>query len=86
MGRKRRRNLRGKLQILRDGRAKEYPLPHPQKIGDVGFDLTATEDVAIPPGIGLPPTEIPTGVRIKLPKGTFAIFFRAQVRIPISLR
>jgi len=76
MGRSRRqKDTKEKLQIFRDSKAKEYSLPYPKKKGDVGFDLTSTEDVVIPPGIGMPPTEIPTGIRVRLPKGVFAVIF-----------
>lgn len=66
-------NVRDKLLVSRDDKAKQYPLFAPKKKGDVGFDLTSTEDVIIPSGVNRPPTEIPTGIKVKLPKGTFAI-------------
>ncbi len=59
------------LQVLRDNRAKKYELLHVSKPGDAGFNLIGVETVIIPPGL-IPPVEIPTGIRIKLPRGMFA--------------
>ncbi len=70
--RKRRKSKEDKLLIFREKEARVFPLPKPKKPGDVGFDLTATADTVVPPGAAIPPTDIPTGLRIKLPKGTFA--------------
>jgi len=44
-----------------------------KKEGDVGFDLIVVEDTVIEPGIHLPPTELDVDMRIKLPRGVFAL-------------
>lgn len=44
-------------------------LAHPQREGDVGFDLAAAEDVEIPPGVAL---DVPCNVQIEIPIGYWA--------------
>jgi dUTPase len=59
------------LQVLRDERAQQYELPRVSKPGDAGFNLVCAADTIIPPG-WIEPTEVPTGIRVKLPVGYFA--------------
>lgn len=62
----------GVIQIVRDEKARQFPLPTPKKAEDVGFDLYTKEDTIIPPNEKTP-TDVPTGIKIKLPKGYFAL-------------
>ncbi len=59
------------LQVLRDARARRYELPRVSKPGDAGFNLVCVESTIISPG-RIAPTEVPTGIRVKLPAGYFA--------------
>ena len=56
------------LQVMRDARARRYELLRVSKPGDAGFNLVCVEDTIIPPG-WIAPTEVPTGIRVKLPAG-----------------
>lgn len=58
------------LQVLRDKRARKYELLRVSKPGDAGFNLVCVETTVIPCGL-IPPTDVPTGIRVKLPAGTF---------------
>ena len=70
---KRRRERRSRmLQICVDKDARDLPIPSVHYPGDVGFDLFVASDTTIPPGPHLPPTDVPTGIRIKAPEGTWA--------------
>ena len=70
---KRRRNRRSAmLQICVDPEARDLPVPRVHHKGDVGFDLFVARDTIIPPGTHLPPTDIPTGISIKVPRKTWA--------------
>ena len=64
--------LRDSIQVVREEIAKEFPLARPTKEGDVGFDLYTIEDVVIPAKNEFP-VDIRTGVRVKLPKGVWAL-------------
>lgn len=44
--------------------------PKRSRVGDACLDLFVAQDTTIEPGIHLPPTDVPTGIRIKLPRGT----------------
>ncbi|WKZ28587.1 MAG: dUTP diphosphatase [Patescibacteria group bacterium] len=71
------------LQILRDPRAKALqPEFRPSKDGDAGYNLYCIEETVIPPGLR-PPVDLPTGIRVKLPKGCFA---RIEPRSSLYLR
>ncbi len=63
-------DLEHALQVQRDERAKRYALLHVSKPGDAGFNLVCVVDTVIPPGL-IPPTDVPTGLRVKLPNGCF---------------
>ena len=70
---KRRRERRSRmLQICVDKDARDLPIPRVHYAGDVGFDLHVASDTMILPGTHLPPTDVPTGIRIKVPKNTWA--------------
>lgn len=60
------------LLIQRTSGAKQYPLPTPSRAGDVGFDLYTVQDTIIP-SHEEKPTDVPTGVRVKLPTGYWAL-------------
>jgi dUTP pyrophosphatase len=60
------------ILIKRTEEAKQFPLPSPKKAGDVGFDLYTVEETILPSHSSLP-TDIPTGVSIKLPEGTWGL-------------
>lgn len=64
-------DLERALQVQRDDRAKKYALLHVSKPGDAGFNLVCVETTVIPPGL-IAPTDVPTGIRVKLPAGMFA--------------
>lgn len=53
------------VKVLRDERAKRYPLIHIKKRGDVGYDLASVERVVVPPGER---ALIPTGIRLEMPE------------------
>ena len=61
-----------KILIKRSKEARKFDLPSPKKELDVGFDLCAVQDITIPVQNRLP-IDVPTGVKIKLPKGTWAL-------------
>lgn len=58
--------------IMRNEDVKDLPLPMPVKQGDVGYDLYCSEEVVIP-AKNMMPIDIPTGIRIKLPEGVWAL-------------
>ncbi len=60
-----------KIKISRNNKAKAFDLPSPKKEGDVGYDLCVSEKMVIPAHSELP-TKIPTGIKLKLPRGIFA--------------
>lgn len=60
------------ILIQRSQAAKEFDIPTPKKAGDVGFDLYTLEDTLIPSNVELP-IDVPTGVKVKLPKNTWAL-------------
>jgi dUTP pyrophosphatase len=62
--------LESALRVWRDRRAKKFDLLHVSKPGDAGFNLVCVETTVIPCGL-IPPTDVPTGIRVKLPAGTF---------------
>lgn len=48
----------------------EAVLPHPKKVGDVGYDFATSERTTLPPfSVNPLPTRVPTGLRMKLPRG-----------------
>ncbi|MFA5854148.1 MAG: dUTP diphosphatase [Patescibacteria group bacterium] len=60
------------LQIVRDPRSKKLQEEfRPSKLGDAGFNLYSIEETVVLPGLR-PPVDMPTGLRVKLPKGCFA--------------
>lgn len=61
------------ILVLVSEKAEEFLLLSPAKKGDVGFDLYTSADTVIPPGGELPPVDVPTGIRVKLPLGTWAM-------------
>ncbi|MEY4722735.1 MAG: hypothetical protein RLZZ324_248 [Candidatus Parcubacteria bacterium] len=65
----------GKILVKRGPLAVKFGSFGPKREGDVGFDLICVEDTVIPPGIALPPVELPADTCVKLPPGTYAIFF-----------
>ncbi len=65
-------NFNNKLLVCRNEGAKQFPLPTPAKPGDCGFDLYVLEDTLVPAGSSIP-TDVPTGVKVKLPKGCWAL-------------
>lgn len=74
MPRRKKNRLNSGLQVFIEGLEETalYALvPRPHRQGDVGFDLFVSEDTTIPPGVHHPPTDVPSGVQIKLPQGTF---------------
>ncbi len=58
------------LLIKRSEEAKEFPISHPKKEGDVGYDLYTSEDTMIP-ALNSTPVNIPTGIQVKLPPKTW---------------
>ena len=64
-------DLEHALQVQRTRRAKRYALLHVSKPGDAGFNLVCVRRTVIPPG-AIAPTDLPTGIRVKLPEGFFA--------------
>ena len=60
------------VKILREGRAKEFPLPEYATESAAGADLRSAEDMLLLPGER---TSVGTGIRIELPEG-----YEAQVR------
>ena len=60
------------VKILREGRAKEFPLPEYATASAAGADLRSVEDILLLPGER---TSVGTGVRIELPEG-----YEAQIR------
>jgi len=60
------------LLLQRSVSAKVHPIPSPKKQGDVGHDLYTVEDTVIPHSL-LAPTDVPTGIRIKIPEGYWAM-------------
>ncbi len=63
------------IQVCLEEEAKPFSVLHTAKADDVGFDVYTSADTVIPPGAHLPPTEVPLGIRIKLPEQTWAMFF-----------
>ena len=61
-----------KVKIVREGRAKELPLPEYATPFSAGVDLRAADDCVLLPGEW---TAVPTGLRIELPEG-----YEGQVR------
>lgn len=61
------------ILVLVSPEAKKFPLLAPAKEGDVGYDLYTSADTFIRPGAALPPTDVPTGLRIKLSAGTWGM-------------
>ena len=61
-----------KILMKRTDAAKEFDIPQPKKKGDVGYDIYVVEDTFIPAHSGKP-TDISTGIKIKLPKDTWAL-------------
>ncbi len=60
------------VKILREGRAKEFPLPEYATASAAGADLRSAEDMLLLPGER---AGVGTGIRIELPAG-----YEAQVR------
>jgi len=60
------------VKILRDEKAKKYPLPNYETSGAAGVDLRASEERIILPGERV---AVPTGLRVEIPGG-----YEAQVR------
>jgi dUTP pyrophosphatase len=56
------------ILVLRDERAKEYPMPKQSKEGDAGVDLYVVEDTVIP-ARSEKPVDVASGVRFSLPRG-----------------
>ncbi len=67
------------LQVQRDKRAKRYALLQVSKPGDAGFNLVCVKKTIIPPGL-IAPTDVPTGIRVKLPPG-----FHAEIKARSSM-
>lgn len=61
------------VQVLMSEDARHLPILPPRKAGDVGFDLHVVHETVVPPGAFLPLTDLPCGVRIKLPEGTWGL-------------
>ncbi|MGI6784865.1 MAG: dUTP diphosphatase [Aminivibrio sp.] len=61
-----------RVKIVREGRAKELPLPEYATPRSSGADLRASEDLVLLPGEWV---AVPTGLRIELPEG-----YEGQVR------
>lgn len=61
-----------KILLQRIEEVKEFPVPSPQKVGDVGFDLYTKEDTIIPCSTQKP-VDVPTGIKVKLPEGYWAL-------------
>ncbi len=79
MKRRKKNRLDKGLQVLIEGfheyKRPSYALvPRLGRHGDAGFDLFVAKDTVIPPGL-IPPTDVPSGIKIKLPRGTFAIIY-----------
>ncbi len=75
---KRKNNLKNGLQVFikdLDGKARHGLILRQSKPGDAGFDLFVSEDTTIPPSVHLPPTDVPSGVHIKLPDNTFGLIY-----------
>ena len=64
--------MRLAVKILREGRAKEFPLPEYSTESAAGADLRSVEDMLLLPGEW---TSVGTGIRIELPEG-----YEAQIR------
>ena len=60
------------VKILRDEKAKKYPLPDYKTSGAAGVDLRASEEKLLLPGQR---AAVPTGLRVEIPDG-----YEAQVR------
>jgi dUTP pyrophosphatase len=60
------------VKILREGRAKEFPLPEYATASAAGADLRSAEDMLLLPGER---AGVGTGIRVELPAG-----YEAQVR------
>jgi len=60
------------LQIRIDPEARDLPIPRVHRKGDVGFDLYTSCDTIVRPGVNRPPTNVPTGISIKVPNKTWA--------------
>jgi dUTP pyrophosphatase len=61
------------LLVLIAEDARDLPAPRVQLAGDVGFDLYVARETVIAPGAHLPPTDVYTGLRLKLPTGTWGL-------------
>lgn len=62
----------GKVLISRSEEAKKFALPQPKKDGDVGYDLPTCRDTIVPAHNTLA-VDIPTGIKIKIPSGHWAL-------------
>lgn len=67
------RNLSKALQVCIEPEAADLPQPRVAKSGDVGFDLYTARDTEVPPGGEIPPTDVPCGIAIKVPDGTWGL-------------
>lgn len=75
MKRNKNTRLNAGLQVLIQGtkrqrKFRDFLVPQIKQKGDAGFDLFVTKNTVIPPGVHLAPTDIPSGICIKLPKNT----------------
>src|SRR3989338_9451937 len=70
MPKKKRSCLSNSLQICLKNPLFLYIVPRVNRPGDAGYDLYVEKDIIIPPGVNLPPTDIPSGISIKLPINT----------------
>ena len=61
-----------KAKILRDKKAKKFPLPGYETSGSTGVDLRSSEEVLLLPGER---AIVPTGIKIEIPEG-----YEAQIR------
>lgn len=76
------------LLVKRTDAAKAFPIPHPQKDGDVGYDLHTVADAVLPPYMEFP-IPVPTETSVKIPDGYWALVINrsstAKLGIDISL-
>ena len=74
MKRHKKNRLNQVLQVFIEGTKRQRKLrdalvPRISRVGDACFDLYVAQDTVIPPGL-FTPTDVPSGIRVKLPRGT----------------